>query len=134
MSRSRRIRTVAPRKASAYLTDASTTGYGKFKAQPGDFVRVDLGDGCQGFGRVVGVITDCDNDGEDLRGMLEVLVIGFTSAFCYSIAIPVSDVLVCQDAQHARHFLSRFFAADAAGLRDFYEPEDRPRGDRMTPR
>lgn len=127
MSRTRRIRTVAPRKASAYLPHASKIGYGKYRAQPGDFVRVNFGSGVEGIGRVVGVVVEIDDDGEDLRGQLEVLIIGNTAAFCYSAVIPVESILLCEPIEHARHFLTRFLAADARGLRDFYAAEDRPR-------
>lgn len=125
--RTRRVRKVAPRRASAYLPNTSTIGYGKHKAHPGDFVQVKVSEDREMWGRVVGVVTEIDGEGEDLSGQLEVLVVGTGASHCYSIVVPVESVSLCEPIERSRHFLSRFFSASAESLRDFYTEEDRPR-------
>lgn len=116
----RRIK-VAPRRPSKYLPNASTLGYGKFKARPGDFVTFseEMSNGNRlAVGRVVGVIEETDRDGTDFTGkeMLLVIMLSDDHSFGYEHWISVDQVRSCMDVGHARHFMAWFLNASPADL------------------
>lgn len=107
-----RQRKLAPRRATS-LPNASTIGYGQWKALPGDYVIV-TGNGPDAFGRVLGQIIECDSDGQDCRGYLAVAVISQDLSFGYERWIAPAEVKSCVRPDHVNRFMRAFLGADVA--------------------
>ena len=110
---------VAPRRKSEYLPNASTLGYGKFRAFPGDFVTFheEISNGNRvAMGRVIGVIDETDSQGVNGAGMLLVLMISQDHTHGYENWITLDRVITCVDVEHARHFMAWFLNADTKAL------------------
>ena len=97
-------------QAETKLLSSSTWGYGKWRCSPGDFItyKEPLTDGSVNLraARVIGRITECDNDGPSGVGMLCVLAINEDLHFGYERWVDPKDVTGCMDAKHAGAFLT----------------------------
>lgn len=102
-----RTRTYSTRKLT-YLPNAQTLGYGKWKASSGDYITTKNGE----FGRVLGVITNCDADGLDCRGHLVVTILSNDLTFGYERWIDPKDVFTCKDPKHVNNFMTCFLASN----------------------
>lgn len=115
-----RQRLLRPR-AATNVFNASTLGYGKWKASPGDYVRFReaLTDGGHivTFGRVLGQIKETERDGlEDCAGWLAVAVVADNLTFGYERWVDPSLVIECQPASQVEDFLRAFLASDNAQI------------------
>ena len=102
--------TLAPRKRT-HLPNASTLGYGKYYAEPGDIVRFKDGGTAPVIGRVLGQITSCDQDGQDCTGWLAVATLGENLSFAFTRWIEPSEITECLPASQVAPFLSAFLSA-----------------------
>lgn len=106
-----------------YLPNASTTGFGQYRASPGDVVCFEDGSD-HGWGRVVGRITSHLDSLDYYRGFLVVVTVGSTKAFGAVRWIDPKTVTLCQAVNHARDFLVRLLSADTAHLTRYAETCD----------
>lgn len=88
-------------RKTVYCPNATTMGYATRKAKFGSWVTIEETntDGSKGesYGRVYGVITDCDNDGVNCVGNLAVLTVGSNHRHCFPRWIDPSDIIECHD-------------------------------------
>lgn len=106
------------------LPNASTLGYGRWKARAGDFIvykeQHGAGDAAEEhyrLARVIGQITAVDGRTDDgMVGSLLVLAIADEAAYGYERWIDADDVVECRSPEHAQVFLRWLIQASPAEL------------------
>jgi hypothetical protein len=120
-----RWRKLANRNAKTYLPNASTIGYGKYRAESGDFVSFTVAPDDVRYGRVVGRVAETAEDGlEDCAGFLEVVMLGSTLDFAARNWVDPKDVTYCTGPERAHTFLTKFFTASVDSLERYAETND----------
>lgn len=110
-------RYIVVRDIATYLPNASTSGYGKYKAKAGDFVVFrPEGHDERSVGRVVGQIVECDDQGPNCAGQLLVMTLSDGLTFAYENWVDPKDVKECIDSARPQDFLNRFMAMSPAEL------------------
>lgn len=114
-----RQRTYSTRRKTL-LRNASTLGYGKYKASCGDYVwwpvPLDNGNTIPQMARVMGQLVTNDNQGTDCRGYLVVATIGEDSRFGYERWVKPDEVTRCLAAEHIYQFWRAMMASTTADL------------------
>ncbi len=122
-NKDRRTVTYSDKKQSAWLPSSCKIGYGKFKASPGDLITFNVGatesEPDYRHGRVIGVITKTDRDGEGGTGKLLVLMLGNTYTFAHEGWVDVADVKECASPERAAAFTTWFMSAPPSEMAEY---------------
>ncbi len=114
--------TIAGARATVKLgAKASTSGYSKYTASPGDFVTFDIGDTVSDIrhGRVLGRVDAAGWDGANktpIKGWIAVMMLGERANHAYEMWVNPAWVTFCESQQNHAKFFATLFTASAEDL------------------
>jgi hypothetical protein len=125
-----RSRKLAPRRRTN-LPNASTLGYGKYWAEPGDYVTYRSGQSDHvRFGRVLGQIIETPSDGlEDATGWLCIAELANDLTYGYERWINPVDIRTCLPASQIDGFMRAFLSSSVKETLAALDANDNQLGD-----
>lgn len=116
--------TTKGKRAIVRVGNASTIGYGKYQAEPGDFVAFDVpresGDIDRRYGRVIGRVDAAGWDGADknpIKGWIAVMMLGIELSFAHEMWVDPEWVKSCVSVtDQTLDFFRVFLSADPMDL------------------
>lgn len=108
--------TTKGKRATVRCPNATTIGYGKWQASPGDFVAFKIDEDTR-YGRVVGRVDASGSDGDPVKGWICVVMLGTTLHFAHEYWVNPEWVIEVRtvNPNHVR-FFEVFFTADPMDL------------------